>query len=86
MDLLPCEILTLINEQRAATIIQSRAYKLFYKVYGPTWKYDIKYHSHIVYMLDYYSNKNGINDPWYDYCDDIKYDYCNDIKYDYFRT
>ena len=77
IDLLPNDIINLIQEHRAATTIQERAFKNFYKTFGPTWKHDIKMGVFPldVYDYDYYAYINNIADPWHDYVDreDLQY-------------
>ena len=78
-DLLPNDLQSIIIRCRAANIIQDKTIKMFQKKYGEDWKQKIhqKIHqqSQLVYDLDYYCYRMGINDPWYDYCDDPKYAY-----------
>ena len=76
LNLLPTDIYQLILEHKAAIIIQEHAFKQFYKNHGPTWKKKIRIiHRTLVYELDYYCYLHGINDPWYDYCDEPIYAY-----------
>lgn len=65
-DLLPNEIITIVQEHKAAIIIQKIAVKMFYKRYGKNWKEDIKNYED---NLDYFCYMTGINDPWQDYID-----------------
>ena len=76
LDLLPTDIYQLILKHKAAITIQEKTFKIFYKNHGPTWKKEIRIiHRTLVYDLDYWCYLQGINDPWYDYCDDPLYAY-----------
>ena len=77
LEILPDDIINLIQEHKAAIIIQEQVFKIFYKTFGPTWKQDIKV-PHLpldVYDYDYFSYMNDIMDPWHDYTDheDLQY-------------
>jgi len=75
IDLLPLELIRMIDHHKAAIIIQEQVFKKFYKTYGPTWKEDVKNQYLSVYDYDYYCYKNNIADPWHDYCDELEYRY-----------
>ena len=63
-----------IQKLLAINIIQDRTKKYFIRKYGINWK-DIINYKWTVEDLDYYCERKGIMDPWYDYCDDPRYDY-----------
>jgi hypothetical protein len=73
-DILPDDLQKSINEHRAAIKIQNKTIKIFHKKYGENWKQIIRQNK-LVYNLDYYCYRMGINDPWYDYSDNPKYAY-----------
>ena len=73
-DILSEDLQEMIKEHCAAIIIQERMFKIFYKNHGPQWKKKINPNAFLI-DLDYYCYLRGINDPWYDYCDDPLYTY-----------
>ena len=77
IDIIPNDIINLIQKHRAAIKIQERAFKIFYQTFGPTWKQDIKMgiFQLDVYDYDYYAYRNNIIDPWHDYVDDENLQY-----------
>ena len=74
-DVLPDELQTLIIQHKVAIKIQHRVINTFRHKYGQNWKQIIYENNRLVYKLDYYCYRMGINDPWYDYSDDPKYTY-----------
>jgi hypothetical protein len=58
----------------AINIIQNKIKEYFVRKYGVNWK-DVINYEWTVEDLDYYCERKGIMDPWYDYCDDPRYDY-----------
>ena len=71
---IPNDIKLIIQKIVAANIIQKKAKINFEKRFGINWK-DILNYRWTVEDLDYYCERKGIMDPWYDYCDDPRYDY-----------
>ena len=71
---LPYSIKIVIQKLLAIHIIQDRTKEYFIRKYGINWK-DIINYKWTVEDLDYYCERKGIMDPWYDYCDDPRYDY-----------
>lgn len=74
-DVLPNELQTLIIQHAAAIKIQHTVINTFRHTYGENWKQTIYENNQLIYKLDYYCYRMGINDPLYDYYDDPKYVY-----------
>lgn len=77
-DQIPDDIKLEIQKIVAANIIQKKAKINFEKKFGINWK-DILNYKWTVEDLDYYCERKGIMDPWYDYCDDPKFEYSHNI-------
>lgn len=73
-QILPLDIREYIIKIAAADLIQQYTYKYFEKRFGTNWREILNY-KWTVEDLDYYCERHGILDPWYDYCDDPKYEY-----------
>ena len=73
-DHMPIRIKIFILKCVAINIIQKESKKYLRRRYGENWKELINY-KWKVEDLDYYCERHGIYDPWYDYCDDPRYDY-----------
>ena len=71
---MPYEKKRIIQKLSAIYIIQNKTKEYFVKKYGINWK-DILNYKWSVEDLDYYCERKGIMDPWYDYCDDPRFDY-----------
>jgi len=72
---IPDDIKIIIQRKIVAiTIIQKQTKINFKKKFGLNWK-DILNYKWTVEDLDYYCDRTGIVDPWYDYCDDPKFNY-----------
>lgn len=56
-------------EINAVLLIQNKTKNYFIKKYGLNWKDNIK-NNFTIETLDYLNERNGIMDPWHDYCDD----------------
>ena len=65
---LPDDIKLIIQKIVAANIIQKQTKINFEKKFGINWK-DILNYKWNIEMLDFYYERKGIVDPWYDYCD-----------------
>ncbi len=63
-DILPEDIQRIIIEHRAANTIKRNAYKMFYKIYGISWKEDIQNYEK---NLELFSFLTGIYEPPDDY-------------------
>ena len=63
-DILPSEIQTIIIKHKAALTIQRNAIKMFYNIYGITWKNDLQNYDKLIDLFCYLT---GIVDPPYDY-------------------
>ena len=61
---LPDDIITIINKEKSAFIIQCYAIKMFYKKYGIEWK---NFLNNYQQYLDFFCYITGINDPIDDY-------------------
>ena len=68
------KIIIIIKKILAVLKIQDMTKNYFKKKYGNDWK-DIINKKFSVVDLDYYFERKGIMDPWYDYSNDPKYDY-----------
>ena len=71
---LPFDIREYIIKIAAADLIQQYTYKYFEKRFGQNWREVVNY-KWTIEELDYYCERNGIMDPWYDYCDDPRFEY-----------
>lgn len=65
---LPDDIKLIILKIVAANIIQKQTKINFEKKFGINWKEFLNYKWNME-MLDFYYERKGIVDPWYDYCD-----------------
>ena len=70
---LSCNDALKIIHHQAATKIQAKIRKFFYKIYGPEWIIEIKRKNSLVYKYDYYCYRKNICDPLHDYIDDLDY-------------
>ena len=68
------KIIMIIKKVLAILKIQDITKNYFEKKYGDNWK-DLINKKFSVEDLDYYLERKGIMDPWYDYSNDPKYDY-----------
>ncbi len=75
-DQIPNDIKLIIQKIVAVNIIQKKAKINFEKRFGLNWK-DILNYKWTVEDLDYYYERKGIMDPWYDYCDHPMFEYSN---------
>ncbi len=69
----------MIQKMVAVNLIQKIVKKKFEKTFGINWKYILN-NKWTVYELDYYCERNGIMDPWYDYCDHPMFAYSDDTE------
>ena len=71
---IPDDIKIIIQKIIAVNIIQKKTKINFEKKFGINWK-DIINYKWTVEDLDYYCERKGIMDPWYDYCDHPMFEY-----------